>query len=157
MRRDTKPSPVRDILENILSHNERLRYEIKIREAQYAWSDITEEYVRTHTKAVYVKSRILYVNVDSSVLANELSLREKEYIKKLNNATNTMVIKKIVFKAGNTIRSREENKGTAGVSGRLPISVLKKIDDTVTHIREGELRDVFRSFLRTTARRNKKK
>ncbi len=157
MKRDTKPIRVRDILEGMLSRNERLKYEVKIREALNSWSDIAEVYVRAHTKAVYVKNRTLYVNTESSVLANELSLREKEYIRKLNSAAGIDVIKKIVFKAGNTIYEKNEGREKTRPGGRLSMNVLKKIDTSVLHIKEGDLREIFRRFLRTTAGHNEKK
>jgi len=157
VKRDTKPTPVRYILENILSRNKHLRYEVKVREALYRWNDVTEEYVKNHTKAVYVKNRILYVNTESSVLANELSLREKEYIEKLNAKVGIQIIKKIVFKSGNTIQERKNEKNILKASPHLSINVLKKIDASVAHIREEELREIFRRFLRTTAKHQQKK
>ncbi len=157
MKRDNKPTPIRYIIENILSGNERLRYEVKVREALYRWSDITEEYVKAHTKAVYVKNRTLFVNTESSVLANELSLREKEYIEKLNAEAGIQVIKKIVFKSGPTIHKRQNTKDTVEARPRLSMNVLKKIEVSVSHIKEGELREIFRRFLRTTAEHRQEK
>jgi hypothetical protein len=155
VKRDTRLSPVRDILDSILSHNERLRYEIKVREAIQRWGEVAGDFGKDSTKAIHAKNRTLYVNTQSSALANELSLHENEYIKKLNSVLGAAVIKKIVFKTGDTVFERKKSRPSAHVSGRLPLNAVKKIDDAVSHIREGDLQDAFRRFLRTTALRNK--
>lgn len=156
MKRDTSPSPVRDILDVILSRNERIRYEIKAREAVERWSEVAGEFGKGSTKAVHIKNRTLYVNTLSSALANELSLNEKKYVGKLNTALGVDVIKNIVFKTGDIVFERKKDTQRGTGSGRLSLNIVKKIDDAVSRIREEDLQDVFRRFLRTTALRNKK-
>jgi hypothetical protein len=130
---------------------------VKIREALRLWAGAVEEYVRLHTQAVLVKNRTLYVHADSSALASELSLRERELLDRLNRALKVRLLERIIFKAG---RVAHEEHGAAPADGakiRLTADTVKRIDATVKDIEEDELRDILRRFLRTAAGRKRSK
>jgi hypothetical protein len=108
-----------------------------------------------HSGAVLVKDQTLFVNTDSAALANELALREHEFVEKLNTCLRKPLIKRIRFKQGH-VRSRNSMGTTKErVRADLSLKTLQKIDEIVHDVREDELRDKLRKLLIAAARRNK--
>ncbi len=63
-----------------------------------SWPKIVGGIIAKHTTNLYVKNRVLYVILDSSVLRNELHMERSELVKKLNKETGKKIIDEIVFK-----------------------------------------------------------
>ncbi len=156
MERDIKTYLIKDILETYLSKNRYIGYRIKSEEALRLWRKVVDDYIGLHTDAVLVKEGILYVHTDSSVLANELSLREKELLQKLNDVLKSPVIKGIVFKSG-FIR-KEKKKSVLDIKSQKEVGIesLKKINRLVKSIKEKELRGILKKLFITAAKRNTK-
>jgi predicted nucleic acid-binding Zn ribbon protein len=152
---------VGSVLSDYIAGHPEFRYQLKVREALPAWSRISDEYTSRHTEAVMVKDSILYVNTDSSALASELTLRGDELLDRLHRELGTKVLKRIVFKSGRVAGYRkpspgeEKNAGKSDAAPRLTAGVLKRIENTVGVIREEELRDAMKRFLRVAAQRSK--
>lgn len=62
-----------------------------------SWEKVVGGIFARHTTNLYVKNRKLYVNLDSSVLRNELYMERTEITKKLNMEIGRKVIDEIVF------------------------------------------------------------
>ena len=152
---------VGSVLSDYIARHPEFRYQLKVREALPAWSRISDEYTSRHTEAVMVKDGILYVNTDSSALASELTLRGDELLDRLHRELGTRVLKRIVFKSGRIAGYRKPSPGEGkdpggkGAAPRLSAGVLKRIENTVGVIREEELREAMKRFLRIAAQRNK--
>lgn len=63
-----------------------------------AWPKIFGNGVRAYTKDLFIRNRILYVTVTSSVLRQELLMNRKLLINKLNEYVQAQVITDIVFR-----------------------------------------------------------
>jgi len=152
---------VGSVLSAYIARHPEFRYQLKVREALTAWSRISDEYTSRHTEAVMVKDSILYINTDSSALASELTLRGDELLDRLHRELGGEVLKRIVFKSGRVAGYRksspgdEKDPGEKGAAPRLTAGVLKRIENTVGVIREGDLRDAMKRFLRVAAQRSK--
>jgi len=153
MGQDRSTFPIKDVLEKVLSKNEHIRYEIKIREAMETWGKIADDYLLHHTKAVLIKERKLFIHTDSAVLANELSMKEREYRKHINSVLKLPLIKKIVFRSGFILNKDTKKPPTVKKKKELTVKTLKQIDSAVENIKEDELKNILKKFLRSTAER----
>ncbi len=72
----------------------------KLDEAQLisSWKTVVGGIFNKHTQNLVVKNRILYVNLDSSVIRSELMMARSKLVKMLNEATGKNVIDDIVFR-----------------------------------------------------------
>jgi hypothetical protein len=144
-----------ETLEMFLSKNKELRYKIKSQEALTAWDSVVDPYVIEHTKTSLIKDGTLFVNTDSSALANELSMREESLRNGLNEVLKASVVKKIVFKSG-AIKKEKKIKSIKKISNKkITLKTLNLIDETIRQVDEDSLRFILRKFLISAAMRNK--
>ncbi len=154
MERERNTLPIRDVLERYLLKHKHLQYEVKTRQALKLWGEIVDDYVRRNTEAVIVKKRTLFVHTTSAVLANELQMRERELLKKLNTSLEVSLIDRIVFKSGFFLKGDKKEEATGQGEARLPVKVLKSIDNTVKNVNDDDLRKVLKDFLTSVALKN---
>ncbi len=62
-----------------------------------SWGKVVGSIIANHTTNLYVKNKILYVILDSSVLRNELYMERSNLVKKINDEIGKKVINEIVF------------------------------------------------------------
>jgi predicted nucleic acid-binding Zn ribbon protein len=63
-----------------------------------AWGKIVGPMVEKHTHGLYIRSRILFVKVDSAALRQELLFSRSKLVVALNNEVKSNVIEDIVLK-----------------------------------------------------------
>ncbi len=63
-----------------------------------AWSGVLGKLVSNHTRRLYIRNRILYVEIDSSALRNELDYSREKIITALNKEVKAEVITDLVLK-----------------------------------------------------------
>lgn len=63
-----------------------------------AWGEILGRLVSNHTKRLYIRNRILYAEIDSAPLRNELGYAREKIINALNNAVKSETIIDLVLK-----------------------------------------------------------
>jgi predicted nucleic acid-binding Zn ribbon protein len=63
-----------------------------------SWEEVVGKAISSRTSKIYIKDKILYINLNSSVVRNELLMLRQELIEKLNQKAGTEVIKDIIFK-----------------------------------------------------------
>ncbi len=63
-----------------------------------AWNELLGVSVSKATQTLYIKNRILFVKLHSSVMRNELSMMKDEIIKRLNESAGRDVIEDIIIK-----------------------------------------------------------
>lgn len=97
MRR-SNPEPLNNILNDFFSSNPELRRRILIMRVQRAWSELLGPSVAQYTTGIYVRNRVLYVSLTSSVLRSELLLNREQLIHRLNNHAGGEVITDIVIR-----------------------------------------------------------
>jgi predicted nucleic acid-binding Zn ribbon protein len=63
-----------------------------------SWEEIVGKAISSRTSNIYIKDRVLYVHLNSSVVRNELLMLRQELMEKLNQKAGTEVIRDIVLK-----------------------------------------------------------
>lgn len=63
-----------------------------------SWEDLLGKTIMHYTRKIYISNQVLYVEISSSVVKNELLMMREEIRKKLNEKAGQDLIQKIVFK-----------------------------------------------------------
>lgn len=63
-----------------------------------AWSEVVGPIISAHTGNKYVSRRVLYVQMDTPIIRNELQMMRQNLVEKLNKAAGADTIKDIVFR-----------------------------------------------------------
>jgi predicted nucleic acid-binding Zn ribbon protein len=63
-----------------------------------SWEEIVGKAISTRTTKIYIKNKILYVHLNSSVVRNELLMLREILKEKLNEKAGSEVIKDIVLR-----------------------------------------------------------
>lgn len=89
---------IRELLRDFFEDNTEL-YEkmIEIR-VQRAWGEVLGPAVLKYTHTIYVRERVLYVSLTSSVLRSELMMCRERLIKSLNEYSRTTAITDLVIR-----------------------------------------------------------
>jgi predicted nucleic acid-binding Zn ribbon protein len=94
--RKSSVQPLKDVLReyiNALGHRRKLK-EVSII-AQ--WEKLMGKTVATHTTRLFIRKRILFVQLNSSILRNELFMQRDKIVQHLNEASGENIIDKIIF------------------------------------------------------------
>jgi predicted nucleic acid-binding Zn ribbon protein len=87
-----------EILNDFYKQNPQLWQKLLEIRIQRAWGEVLGSMIRQSTRNLYVKNRVLYVSVNSSVLRNELLMNRKRLLKSLNEYAGAEVIRDIVIR-----------------------------------------------------------
>lgn len=63
-----------------------------------AWEDLLGKTVASRTTSIYIKNKVLFVHLSSSVVRNELMMMRQEIINKLNEKAGEKIIEKMILK-----------------------------------------------------------
>ncbi len=63
-----------------------------------SWEEIVGKAISSHTTKIYIKDHVLFVNLNSSVVRNELLMLREVLKQKLNEKAGSEVIKDIVLR-----------------------------------------------------------
>ncbi|MFN8207076.1 MAG: DUF721 domain-containing protein [Bacteroidales bacterium] len=74
--------------------------EQKLSEARVmnAWDEILGKSFSEHTRRMYIKDRILFVQIDSAVVRNELIMMRERLVRTLNEKAGKKVIEQIILR-----------------------------------------------------------
>ena len=88
---------IRELLDEVLKANrlDQRMYETRLMDS---WKSLLGETIARYTGLVYIKNRVLYVQITSAVLRNDLLLSRQNLIKRLNEHVGKEVIKDIVLR-----------------------------------------------------------
>ncbi len=77
-----------------------LRLDEKLEEVNVmnSWEKVVGPMINRHTTKLFIRNKILYVNLDSAPLRNELMLARNKIVKALNKEAGKNVIEDIVFR-----------------------------------------------------------
>ncbi|MDR1745884.1 MAG: DUF721 domain-containing protein [Tannerella sp.] len=94
----TNTQSVSELISEFLANNPKLRQKLLENRIVQAWSQVLGPSIMDYTQDIYVKNRILYVSLQSSVWRNELFMRRKKLVENLNERAGAEVITDIVFR-----------------------------------------------------------
>ncbi|MDR2475276.1 MAG: DUF721 domain-containing protein [Bacteroidales bacterium] len=94
----TNAKAIGELLNDFFDSNNPLREQIQIMRVQRAWGELLGPSIMQYTSTIYVRNRVLYVSLTSSVLRNELILSRERLIQSLNKHVGAQVIDNIVIR-----------------------------------------------------------
>ncbi len=63
-----------------------------------SWEDVVGKAISSRTTKIYIKDKVLYIHLNSSVVRNELLMLREELKNKLNEKAGSEVVTDIVFR-----------------------------------------------------------
>jgi len=91
-------STVRDLLQDFVKDNQRLEHGLNQLNIEKIWNSVMGSGVAKYTTNLKLTRETLYVQLNNSVLREELSYGKTKIIKLLNEELNKNLIKKLVFR-----------------------------------------------------------
>ena len=95
--RKSNTQPLKGIIREYI---EALGHQHKMKEVNLVsnWEKIVGKLVAKHTKKIYIKNKILFVNLDSAVIRNELMMMREQLRTRLNEHAGSEIIDKVMLK-----------------------------------------------------------
>jgi len=95
--RKSNTQPIHEVIRDLLKE---LNIDRKLKEVSLVsrWESLMGRTVAVRTKQIYIRNRILYVQVTSSVLKNELLMMRQNIIDRLNEDAGEKLIDQIVIR-----------------------------------------------------------
>ncbi len=93
-----KAKPIKELIPTFLREEglETPLLEFKI--THQGWNDTAGEAISKHTKNIHISNQTLYIECDSAVVRQEITLRKSDLIYNLNKYVDAYVINNIVVK-----------------------------------------------------------
>jgi hypothetical protein len=98
MKRNFESKSLKNVLGNIIGSSNKLNSGLNNIKVQNLWREVMGNNVNSYTNEIVLKKNTLYVNLNSSVLRQELSFGKQKIIDLLNKELGKTVIKKIVLR-----------------------------------------------------------
>jgi predicted nucleic acid-binding Zn ribbon protein len=76
----------------------RLKNRVKEFELIRHWEELLGPVISSMVSRIYIKERILFVQVQSAVLRNELFMQQEKLLRTLNEKSGQKIIDRIVFR-----------------------------------------------------------
>jgi hypothetical protein len=96
-KRNNDNQPIQDILKEFVKTN-NLQTGLDKVNVREAWANLMGNGVNNYTTAIELKHEVLYVQLSSSVLREELSYGNEKIVKMLNESIGKDVVKKLVLR-----------------------------------------------------------
>ena len=98
MKRNFESKSLKNVIGNIVDSSNKLNSGLNNIKVQNLWREVMGKNVNSYTNEIVLKKNTLYVNLNSSVLRQELSFGKQKIIDLLNKELGKTVIKKIVLR-----------------------------------------------------------
>jgi predicted nucleic acid-binding Zn ribbon protein len=94
--RKSNTQPLKSILREYI---EALGHSRKLKEVNIIvqWEKLMGKTIARHTRKIYISKKTLFVQIDSSIIRNELMMRRESIIRHLNESVGETIIEKVVF------------------------------------------------------------
>lgn len=95
--RKSNTQPIQDVIHDLLRE---LKIDRKLKEVGLVseWESLMGKTVAVRTNQIYIRNRVLYVTVTSSVLRNELLMMRQDIIHKLNERAGEVLVEQMVVR-----------------------------------------------------------
>lgn len=87
-----------EVLRDFFEDNTELYEKMLEIRVQRGWGEILGPMVMQYTRNIYVRDRVMYVSLTSSVLRSELTLCSDRLLKSLNQYAGSSVLEKLVIR-----------------------------------------------------------
>ena len=96
MRRSNTQS-LSEVLREYINKN-RIERKLKEVDAVQSWENLLGKTIARYTRNIFISNKILYVEISSSVVKNELVMMREEIRRKINEQAGEELVSRIVFK-----------------------------------------------------------
>ena len=96
MRRSNTQS-LSEVLREFINEN-RIERKLKEVDAVQSWENLLGKTVSRYTRNISISNKILYVEISSAVVKNELIMMREEIRRKINEQAGQELVSRIVFK-----------------------------------------------------------
>ena len=86
-----------EVLKEYIQEN-RIERKLKEVDAVTSWENLLGKTIARYTRNIYISNKVLYVEISSAVVKNELIMMREEILRKLNEQAGQILIERIVFK-----------------------------------------------------------
>lgn len=76
----------------------RIEHKLKEIDVVQSWENLLGKTVARYTKSIYIRKKILFVEINSSVVKHELFMMREEIKRKINEKEGEEIVKTIIFK-----------------------------------------------------------
>ncbi|QZT38815.1 DUF721 domain-containing protein [Halosquirtibacter xylanolyticus] len=90
------PQPIGKVLEKYLERSP-LNDKLKEVEALAAWQKIMGPNIMERTQKLYMKSGVLHIKVDSSIIKHDIYMMRNHIMRNINNHLKAEIVKEIVL------------------------------------------------------------
>lgn len=134
-------------LREIFAHH-GLAEEFREQEPLFLWEDAVGERIARLASPLRVREGIVFVEVKSHVLAQELSLLKEEYIRKLNRLLGEERVRDIRFRVGASAAGAELEAESPPRLEEIQLSPkeLDEIEHLVSDLEDSRLKEALRAF-----------
>lgn len=87
-----------EVLRDFFEDNTELYEKMLEIRVQRGWGELLGPMVMQYTRNIYVRDRVMYVSLTSSVLRSELTLCSDRLLKSLNEYAGSSVLEKLVIR-----------------------------------------------------------
>lgn len=98
MKRNFESKSIKNILGKLIDSSSNLNSGLNNIKVQKLWEEVMGSNVNSYTNEVILKNKTLYVNLNSSVLRQELSYGKQKIVDLLNKELGKKIIQKIVLR-----------------------------------------------------------
>ena len=96
MRRSNTQS-LSEVLKEYIKEN-RIERKLKEVDVVQSWEKLLGKTVASYTRNIYIRKKILFVEISSSVVKNELFMMREEIRRKINEQEGEEIVRTIIFK-----------------------------------------------------------
>lgn len=96
MRRSNTQS-LSEVLKEFVAQN-RIDRKLKEIDVVASWEQLLGKTIAHYTKNIYIRNKVLYVEISSAVVKNELFLMRDEICRRINENAGDEIIRRIIFK-----------------------------------------------------------
>jgi len=96
MRRSNTQS-LSDVLKEYIKST-RIERKLKEVDVVESWENLLGKTIAHYTRNIYIRNKILYVEISSSVVKNELFMMREEICRKINENAGEDLVSRIIFK-----------------------------------------------------------
>lgn len=96
-KRDKNSQPLKEVIQKLL---DAYRLTDKLTEVNIrgAWESIMGKAIAQHTTDMYIHSKVLYIQLDSSVLREELHYAREKIVENINEYAGRVIVEKVVLR-----------------------------------------------------------
>lgn len=93
-------SHTQSIGEVLREYVEAMKMRRRLKESRISkyWTELVGEYAASLTRRIFIKDRVLFVYLDSSILRNDLMMMREKLLNGLNEKAGEEIVTKIVLK-----------------------------------------------------------